>query len=79
MGIVQFPGGRPAGQAERLAFREGVGRQTSAARPPLRVIAASPVALYCAACAAPVDFGAVWRKQEVYCSVECSLGGTRPA
>jgi hypothetical protein len=34
---------------------------------------------YCAACAAPIDFGAVWRGEEAYCSVECSLGGGRPA
>jgi len=79
MGIVQFPGGKPARQAERLAFREGVACQTSTAGPPLRLIAAGPVGLYCAACAAPVDFGAVRRKEEVYCSVECSLGGNRPA
>ncbi|HEV2139759.1 MAG TPA: hypothetical protein VGT01_01100 [Candidatus Dormibacteraeota bacterium] len=36
-------------------------------------------AAYCAACAAPIDSGAVWRGEEAYCSVECSLGGGRPA
>jgi hypothetical protein len=79
MGIVQFPAGRIPDRAERLAFRGGLARRTSTARPQLRLIAARPGALYCAACAAPVDFGAVWRGEEVYCSVECSLGGNRPA
>jgi hypothetical protein len=79
MGIVQFPAGRLAGQAERLAFRQSLARRMSTARPPLRVIAARSGALYCAACAASVEFGAVWRGEEVYCSVECSLGGNRPA
>jgi hypothetical protein len=80
MGIVQFPGGgKLPGRAERLAFRDGLGRRMSTARPSLRLIAAGQNALYCAACAAPVDFGAVWRGEEVYCSVECSLGGNRPA
>ncbi len=79
MGIVQFPVGRLAGQAERLAFRQGLARRMSNAPPPLRLIGGAPGALYCAACAAPVDFGPVWRGEEVYCSVECSLGGNRPA
>ncbi len=79
MGIVQFPAGRLAGQAERLAFRQGLARGTSGARPPLRLIAARPGVMYCAGCAASIDFGAVWRGEEVYCSVECSLGGNRPA
>ncbi len=79
MGIVQFPAGRLAGQGERLAFRKGLARRMSTAQPPLRLIATGPEALYCAACAVPVDFGAVWRGEEVYCSVECSLGGNRPA
>ena len=79
MGIVRFPAGRLAGQAERLAFRRGLARRLSTARPPLRLVAARPGEVYCAACAAPVEFGAVWRQEEVYCSVECSLGGNRPA
>ena len=79
MGIVQFPAGRVARQAERLAFRHDLARRLSTARPPLRLVASTSGALYCAACAAPVEFGAVWRGEEVYCSFECSLGGNRPA
>ena len=78
MGIVQFPVGRLPGQAERVAFRHGV-RKMSTSRPPLRVLAVGPGIVFCAACAAPVDFGAVRRGDDVFCSVECSLGGNRPA
>ena len=78
MGIVQFPVGRLTGQGERAAFRQGLARMNTG-RPALRVIAEQPGPKFCAACAAPVDFGAVWRGEEVFCSVECSLGGNRPA
>jgi hypothetical protein len=79
MGIVQFPVGRLPGQAERVAFRRGLARRLSTARPPLRLIASGSGIAYCAGCAAPIEFGAVWRGQEAYCSVECSLGDDRPA
>ena len=79
MGIVQFPGAWAAGQAERQAVRHGMRGRMSTARPLLRVVVPEPAGAFCAACAAPVDFGAVWRGREVYCSVECSLGGNRPA
>lgn len=78
MGIVQLPVGRLAGHAERLAFRQGLARMRSGV-PPLRVIEPRPTAAFCAACAAPIDFGPVWRRGEAFCSVECSLGGDRPA
>lgn len=77
MGIVQFPVDRSTGQAERDALRRGSAAMT-AARPSLHVVGvARPV--FCAACAAPVDFAAVWRGTDAFCSVECSLGGGRPA
>jgi len=79
MGIVQFPTDRLDGQAERLAFRHGMARSVSASRSAFRILAGGRAALFCTACAAPVDFGAVWRGEDVYCSVECSLGGNRPA
>ena len=77
MGIVQFPVGRLAGQAERIAFRQGLARLNTG-RPPLRVVESGPPA-FCAACASPIEYGAVWRGAEAFCSVECSLGGSRPA
>lgn len=78
MGIVLFPMGRLGGHAERSALRHGLGR-LSTQRPPLRVVAQGPGAAFCAACAAPLDAGTVWRGGEAFCSVECSLGGDRPA
>ena len=79
MEVVQFPVRRLAGQAERLAFRQMRTNWMNTARPPLRLVPTGSTALFCAACAAPVDFGAVRRGEEVYCSVACSLGGNRPA
>ena len=78
MDIVQLPVGRLNGHAERVAFRHGLAG-SSGVRPLLRVVARRPIAAFCAACAAPIDFGPVWREGEAFCSVECSLGGGRPA
>ncbi len=80
MGIVQLPGERSVGGAERVAFRRGLAG-TGRIRPPLRVIREGERGshYYCAACAAPIEFGVVWRGLEAYCSVECSLGSGRPA
>lgn len=78
MGIVQLPAGRLAGQRERMVFRQGQARLDSA-KPVLRVIGDGIGARFCAACAAPTDLGVVWRAGEAFCSVECSLGGDRPA
>jgi len=77
MGIVQFPVGRLAGHAERIAFRQGQARP-NAGRPPLRIVAGGTPS-FCASCASPIEYGAVWRGAEAFCSVECSLGGNRPA
>jgi hypothetical protein len=77
--IVQLPVGRLRANAERIAFREGLAGPGDV-RPMLKLIRGEELApRYCAACAAPIDFGAVWRGDEVYCSVACSLGGNRPA
>ena len=77
MSIVQFPVGRVG--AERVALRRGV-PTTSRFGAALQLVQRhSPAATYCAACAAPIDHGAVWRGQDAYCSVECSLGGNQPA
>jgi hypothetical protein len=77
MSIVQFPVGRF--REERSALRRGV-PMTSRFGAALQLVQRqSPATAYCAACAAPIDFGAVWRGEDAYCSVECSLGGNRPA
>ena len=85
MSIVPFPVGRV--DAERMAFRRGDLNGVPNGIPMTSKFAAAlqlvhrqtAAAAYCAACAAPIDFGAVWRGDEAYCSVECSLGGDRPA
>lgn len=78
MSIVHLPVGRITGSAERSALRQGLA--SSRLRAALQLMdRQSPAATYCAACAAPIDFGAVWKDAEAYCSVECSLGGKRPA
>ncbi|HKC20077.1 MAG TPA: hypothetical protein VKE27_10645 [Candidatus Dormibacteraeota bacterium] len=77
MSIVQFPVGKTV--AERAAFRRGVPATSRLGAALQLVQRQSPAMAYCAACAAPIDYGAVWRGEEAYCSVECSLGGTRPA
>lgn len=77
MGIVQFPVDRLTGHGVRSALRRGSVAIT-ASRPPLHVVGVARPML-CAACAAPVDFAAVWRGADAFCSVECSLGGGRPA
>jgi hypothetical protein len=77
MSIVQFPAGRLT--AERAAFRRGMPLSTRFGAA-LQLVQRQTAALaYCAACAAPIDFGVVWRADEAYCSVDCSLGGVRPA
>jgi hypothetical protein len=79
VGIVQLPFSRLPGNAERIAFRHGLAAAAKG-QPVLRLVTtAGSASAYCASCAAPIDFGVVWRGGEAYCSVECSLGGTRPA
>ncbi len=77
MSIVRFPEVRTT--PERVALRRGL-PTTSRFGAALQLAQRQTAALaYCATCAAPIDFGAVWRGEEAYCSVECSLGGHRPA
>ena len=78
MSIVQLPVDRLSGRAERVALRRGLAGSRFGAALQL-VQRQTPAPTYCAACAAPIDFGAVWRGVEAFCSVECSLGGDRPA
>jgi len=79
LGIVQLPVWRLAGNAERIAFRHGLATGGGGA-PALRLISnAAQAQAFCVSCAKPIDFGVVWRRGEAYCSVECSLGGNRPA
>lgn len=78
MSIVQFPVGR-VDVGERVALRRGLPTMSRLGAALQLVQRNSPAVAYCAACAAPIDYGAVWRGEEAYCSVECSLGGNRPA
>lgn len=78
MSIVQFPVGR-VDAAEREALRRGVPAISRFGAALQLVQRQLPAMAYCAACAAPIDYGPVWREKEAYCSVECSLGGDRPA
>ena len=76
MGIVHLPVGRGRGELERSALQ----RALSSVKPApasLRVVSRKPArhSAYCAACAGPIEFGAVVRGGECYCSIECSLGG----
>jgi hypothetical protein len=79
-GIVLLPARLWRGDKERSALRQGIGVAPSPGRP-LRVLpdGGADAAVYCAACAGPIEFGPVIRGLEAYCSVECSLGGDRPA
>jgi len=79
MSIVQFPAGRLPGAVERTALRRGLPATSRLGAALQLVQRQSAASAYCAACAAPIDFGAVLRGDEAYCSVECSLGGNRPA
>jgi hypothetical protein len=77
LNILEFPAGRMP--AERVALRRRV-PVTSRFGAALQLVQRQTAAVaYCAACAAPIDFGAVLQGKDAYCSVECSLGGDRPA
>jgi hypothetical protein len=81
MGVVRLPVGRLGRAfAERKALRNGVAAPRPI-RPAIRVVGAGGAAqsTCCAACAAPIEVGEVWRGTQTYCSIECALGGDRPA
>lgn len=81
MGIVQLPVGRLRGVTERTALRHGMAVMVPVR--PLHVVTKGDASgsAHCAGCAGPIEFGAVVRGLDYYCSVECSLGpgGDRPA
>jgi hypothetical protein len=79
MGIIQLPRMWGRGEVERAALRRGL-----ATGSPVRLVDVPPsgaadMPAYCAACAGPIEFGAVVRAGRSYCSIECSLGEDRPA
>jgi hypothetical protein len=79
MSVVQLPVGRSFSRPERVALRRGL-PMTSRLGAALQLVQRQTSApAYCAACAAPIDYGAVWRGEDAFCSVECSPGGGRPA
>lgn len=77
MRIVDFPVRQAT--PERQALRRAVPMSSRFAAALQLVQRQAPATAYCAACAAPIDSGAVWLEDEAYCSVECSLGGNRLA
>lgn len=77
MDIVQLPFERHPDGTGRAAMRRGLLRPE--ARPFLRLIDSRAADRFCATCAVPIESGIVWRGEEAFCSVECSLGGNRPA
>ena len=76
MGIVQLPVGRGRGELERSALQRAL-PSVKPAPVSLRVLSRRPSehSAYCAASAGPIEFGAVVRAEERYCSIESSLGG----
>jgi hypothetical protein len=76
MEIVRLPAGRLRG--ERLALRDGAAT-TSTVGPLRLVLSRTAFPPFCAGCAAPIDYGTVIRGTQVFCSLECSLGGDHPA
>ncbi len=79
MGMVQLPGLRGRGDGERAALRRGLATGASLRLVPVQTRGSARAAAYCAACAAPIEFGAVTRGAQAYCSIECSLGGDHTA
>jgi hypothetical protein len=79
MGVIHLPAARLDGPvAERLALRQGVASGPAHVRVVKRTKTVDAKPSYCDSCAGPIDYGAVFRGTQVYCSVECSLGGVRP-
>jgi hypothetical protein len=65
---------------ERAALKRSLVVISRPTRPPRLVPTFTTGAqAYCAGCAGPIEFGAVMRGLEAYCSLECSLEGDRPA
>ena len=81
MAVVQLPvGGFGGSGSERGALRAGVaGPRPGRAQLRLMEGRSRLSSSYCSTCASPIELGAVTRGREAYCSIECSLGGDRPA
>ena len=79
MGIIQLPGTRGRGDGERAALRRGLASGAPVLLRRVRPTDSAGVAAYCAGCAGPIEFGAVVRGAQAYCSIECSLGGDNTA
>jgi hypothetical protein len=77
MEIVPLPDGRLRG--ERLALRDGAATFSTVGTPLRLVRGRRAMPSYCAGCAAPIESGAVVRGTQIFCSVECILGGDFPA
>lgn len=77
MEIVNLPSRWHSENTARQAARSGLYRPASQA--PLTLVSSRRHPAYCASCAAHIEFGTVWRGEQAFCSVECSLGGDRPA
>jgi len=79
MGVFHLPSGRLHGRiAERSALRQGIASGPAHLRVIKRLPAVEVRPAFCDSCAGPIDYGAVYHGTQVYCSVECSLGGVRP-
>jgi hypothetical protein len=77
MEIVPLPVGRLRG--ERPALRDGAAISSTVGMPLRLVRDGRSIPPFCSGCAAPIEYGAVVRGTQVFCSVECSLGGNYPA
>jgi hypothetical protein len=76
MEVIPLPG---AGMGDRSAVKRSLVVVSPSARPPrLAVMPEARPQAYCARCAGVIEFGAVTRGRDAYCSVECSLEGDRP-
>jgi hypothetical protein len=79
MGTIHLPAGRLHGPlAERSALRQGIASGPARVHVVKRARSTDSRTAYCHSCARPIDFGAVVRGTQVFCSIECSLGGIRP-
>jgi hypothetical protein len=79
MSVIQLPVGSFKEVAERGALRRGVS-MSAPSRVSVKAMSNRRLApAYCAGCAAAIEFGTVFHRNQAYCSVECSLGGGLPA
>jgi len=77
MEVIPLPRTR---MVERTALKQSLVVVSHPAGPPrLAIMPESSPEAYCARCAGVIEFGAVIRGRDAYCSVECSLEGDRPA